>query len=92
MKKNYMKPEGNVVALRANENIALSVGLTDGSRVSGTIVVEPIDGKYYISGNLNLEAADTGDPAVDAVINAINAFIGGVYQVCQPKVGDRKII
>ena len=92
MKKNYVKPEGNVVALRANENIALSVGLTDGSRVSGSIETLPVNGKYYISGNLNLEAADTGDPAVDAVINAINAFLGGVYEVCQPKAKDPKII
>jgi hypothetical protein len=29
MKKNYVKPEGNVVALQMNENIALSFGFAD---------------------------------------------------------------
>ena len=92
MKKNYVKPEGSVVALRTNENIALSVGLTDGSRVSGSIETVLVNGKYYISGNLNLEAADTGDTAVDAVINAINAFLGGVYKVCQPTDEEKRTL
>lgn len=29
MRKNYVKPEGNVVALQMNENIALSFGFAD---------------------------------------------------------------
>lgn len=55
MKKNYVRPEGNVVALQMNENIALSFGFAD-DIINFTLQYRVVGDTKYIQ-DTNIESS-----------------------------------
>jgi hypothetical protein len=80
MKKNYIKPEGSVVAMCMNENISASFHNPVGDRFGIHYTVEG-DNKY-IFGDTSVPASNTGDSKYDHFYNLILVFIHNIDSNC----------
>ena len=80
MKKNYMKPEGAVVAMCMNENISASSRgpVSDRFGIHYTVVGD----NRYIFGDTSVPASNTGDDKYDHFYNLILVFIHNVDTNC----------
>ena len=73
MKKNYMKPEGKVVAMSVRENIASSEGsLQDTYKVHYSVDV--VTGVKYIQGS-NVAASDTNNKSFDIFYDMVKTYL-----------------
>lgn len=70
MKKNYMKPEGRVVAVSVNENIASSESMSE-FLLGYKIIYNYVEGHRYISLN---DMADGTDPMESSGYSDYNVF------------------
>ena len=82
MKKDYMKPQGNVVAMQVNENIALSVDKPTSSLSYGVNYVV-IGDKRFIQGDVNYEASNTGDEKYDRFYDLIITYLHNLPSNCR---------
>ena len=82
MKKDYMKPHGNVVAMQVNENIALSIDKPTSSLTYGVNYVVVGD-KRYIQGDVNYEASSTGDEKYDRFYDLIISYLHNLPSNCR---------
>lgn len=82
MKKDYMKPQGNVVAMQVNENIALSVDKPTSSLSYGVNYVV-IGDKRFIQGDVNYEASNTGDEKYDRFYDLIISYLHNLPSNCR---------
>ena len=82
MKKDYMKPQGNVVAMQVNENIALSIDKPTSSLNYGVNYVVVGD-KRYIQGDVNYEASSTGDEKYDRFYDLIISYLHNLPSNCR---------
>ena len=77
MKKNYVRPEGNVVALQMNENIALSFGFAD-DIINFTLQYRVVGDTKYIQ-DTNIESSGR-DGIVGATLDLfvlVDAIVDG---------------
>lgn len=73
MKKNYMKPEGKVVAMSVRENIASSGGsLSDTYKVHYN--VDNATGVKYIQGS-SVVASDTNNKSFDVFYDMVKTYL-----------------
>ena len=73
MKKNYMKPEGKVVAMSVRENIASSEGsLNDTYKVHYNI--DNATGVKYIQGS-SVVASDTNNKSFDIFYDMVKTYL-----------------
>ena len=73
MKKDYMKPEGKVVAMSVRENIASSEGTSSGNyKVHYTWGEVP--GVKYIQGS-NVPATSTGNKSFDSFYDMVKTYM-----------------
>lgn len=82
MKKDYMKPQGKVVAMQVNENIAISIDKPMTSmdyRVNYVVV----DGVRYIQGVQDYPAASTGDEKMDRFYDFLISYIKDLPSNCR---------
>jgi hypothetical protein len=79
MKKDYLKPEGKVVALRMNENISLS-GFPTNDRFGIHYTIE--GDKKYIFGDTRFEASNTKNDRYDRFYDLLLAFINNIDPNC----------
>ena len=82
MKKDYMKPQGNVVAMQVNENIALSIDKPTSSLNYGVNYVV-IGDKRFIQGDVNYEASNTGDEKYDRFYDLIITYLHNLPSNCR---------
>ena len=82
MKKDYMKPQGNVVAMQVNENIALSIDKPTSSLNYGVNYVV-IGDKRYIQGEVAYEASNTGDEKYDRFYDLIITYLHNLPSNCR---------
>jgi hypothetical protein len=76
MKKDYMKPEGKVVAMSVRENIASSEGSSsDTYKIQYTWGEVP--GVRYIQGS-NYPATDTNNEAFDSFYDMVKTYLYGL--------------
>jgi hypothetical protein len=85
MKKDYMKPEGKVVAMSIRENIASSEGSSgDNFQVHYTLDLD--SGVKYIQGS-NVPATNTGNKDFDSFYDMVKTYMyGGKLANC--RIGD----
>lgn len=76
MKKDYMKPVGSLVAIRVNENIALSYETTP-SAPFGLHYTIGSDGQRFILGS-DFAASSTGDTGFDRFYDFIVTYVYGL--------------
>lgn len=77
MKKDYMKPAGNIVSIRVNENIATS-DVGDSSDLFGIHYTYGEDGvTRYIFGSEHA-ASSTGDEGFDRFRDLVNTYVYGL--------------
>lgn len=81
MKKDYMKPQGKVVAMQVNENIAISIDKPMTSMDYGVSYVIVGD-KRYIQGDLGYEASSTGDPKMDRFFDLLVVYLNKLPENC----------
>ena len=81
MKKDYLKPEGKVVALRMNENISSSGGFALGDKFGIHYTV--IGDKKYIFGDTSVETSNTGDEKYDRFYDLILSYLHNVDPNCR---------
>ena len=84
MKKDYMKPEGNVVALLVNENISTSISSKPYESPYG-IEYDIVGDSRYITGDPNYPATDTGNPEVDQFLDWVLSFMHNLPANCRYK-------
>ena len=83
MKKDYMKPEGKVVAMSVRENIATSEGTAfDDVKVHYTLNVT--DGTKYIQGS-DKPATNTGNTSFDVFYDMVKTYL---YNLANCRVED----
>jgi hypothetical protein len=76
MKKDYMKPEGKVVAMSVRENIASSEGSSsDTYKIQYTWGEVP--GVRYIQGS-NYPATDTKNESFDSFYDMVKTYLHGL--------------
>lgn len=83
MKKDYMKPEGNLVALQANENIATSGAVNGGAVLNYGVYYLEVSGTKYIMGNTGYPASSTGDEKFDCFYDLIISYIHNLDPACR---------
>lgn len=77
MKKDYMKPQGNVVAIQVNENVATS-GQEHTTEVSSGVQYAIIGTQAYIMGNTDYARTSTGDEKLDRFYDLILTYLHGL--------------
>lgn len=83
MKKDYMKPEGKVVAMSVRENIATSEGSAfDDVKVHYTL--NATDGTKYIQGS-DIPATSTGNTSFDVFYDMVKTYL---YNLANCRVED----
>lgn len=80
MKKDYMKPEGKVVAMSVRENIASSTGVT-GDTYKVHYIVNPVTGEKFIQGN-TVPAADTKNEAFNRFYDMVQIYLNPALSNC----------
>lgn len=73
MKKDYMKPEGKVVAMSVRENIATSEG-TASDDVKVHYTLNATDGTKYIQGS-DIPATSTGNTSFDVFYDMVKTYL-----------------
>ena len=73
MKKDYMKPEGKVVAMSIRENIAASEG-TSGDTYKIHYTIDAVTGVKYIQGG-DVPATNTGNAAFDSFYDMVKTYL-----------------
>jgi hypothetical protein len=84
MKKDYMKPEGKVVAMSIRENIASSEG-SSGDTFKIQYTVDLTSGTKYIQGS-DVPATKTGNDAFDSFYDMVQTYLKPELAVC--RIGD----
>ena len=86
MKKCYVKPTGNIIAMSTNENIATSMDYnsSSGNTSELTYTYGPDGNKYIAFSTVN--ASNTGNPEFDQYTDLITAHIRGIYFNCSSGV------
>ena len=82
MKKDYMKPQGKIVAMQVNENIAISLDVPDTFLDYGVSYVV-VNGVRYIQGVQDYPAHDTGDEKVDRFYDFLISYINNLPSNCR---------
>ncbi len=82
MKKDYMKPEGKVVALRMNENISVS-GVPGANDAFGIHYTITDDGVKYIYTSTEWTASSTGDEKYDLFYDLIISYLHNIDPNCR---------
>lgn len=77
MKKDYMKPEGNVVSIQVNENVATS-GQEHTTEVYSGVQYAIIGTQAYIMGNTDYAKTSTGDEKLDRFYDLILTYLHGL--------------
>ena len=77
MKKDYMKPEGNVVSIQVNENVATS-GQEHTTEVPSGVQYAIIGTQAYIMGNTDYARTSTGDEKLDRFYDLILTYLHGL--------------
>ena len=80
MKKDYMKPEGKVVAMNLNENIAASFGSADAYGMRYRFGEDGVTKYIYTS---DVVACDTGNDRFDRFYDLVASYIHGVDPICR---------
>jgi hypothetical protein len=81
MKKDYMKPEGSVVAIQMNENVAASAnGSTP--QVSFIVQYSIVGETRYIQDSTEYVAADLGNETLNRFYDMLIAYINGLDANC----------
>lgn len=73
MKKNYMKPEGKVVAMSIRENIASSEG-SIGDTYKVHYNIDNVTGVKYIQGS-KVVASDTNNKSFDVFYDMVKTYL-----------------
>jgi hypothetical protein len=85
MKKDYMKPEGKVVAMSVRENIASSEG-SSGDNFKVHYTLDLASGVKYIQGS-DVPATNTGNKDFDSFYDMVKTYMyGGKLANC--RIGD----
>ena len=82
MKKDYMKPEGKVVAMNLNENIAIS-GSADTYSMTYRLGEDGVTKYIYTSDQV---ACNTGNDRFDRFYDLVASYIYGVDPICRSEV------
>lgn len=77
MKKDYMKPEGNVVSIQVNENVATS-GQEHTTEAYYGVQYAIIGTQAYIMGNTDYANTSTGDEKLDRFYDLILTYLHGL--------------
>ena len=82
MKKDYMKPQGKIVAMQVNENIAISLDKPMTSMDYGVSYVV-VGGTRYIQGVQEYPAANTGDDKADRFYDFLISYLKNLPSNCR---------
>ena len=81
MKKDYMKPEGSVVAMRTNENVAASANGSNPEVYYG-VQYSIVGETRYIQDSTEYVAADLGNETLNRFYDMLIAYINGLDANC----------
>ena len=77
MKKDYMKPEGNVVTIQVNENVATS-GREPTAEAFYGVQYAIVGTQAFIMGNTDYAKTSTGDEKLDRFYDLILTYVHGL--------------